>query len=162
MSPMNIVSSTPFPSRFREDGFTVVETLVTLFVAVLFLVSINLVFTTIGRATASARSRNDAGNLAYNNLRKYAYNGASTSWFSCTTTSDLQQSASATGQVVDSGSVSSAQTTLPQPVTYKIVAIAPYGCTGVSPKPPLLIRSSITYGPDNLTIMQASYTENTL
>lgn len=148
-----------------ESGFTVVETLVTLIVAVVLVVAINTLFVTVIRSTASARNRANASTLAYTYLRTYAYPGASTTWFgTCDATKDMQQNASAPGvqPAGSSGSLDASQTTLPLPVTYTVVGLAPYGCVSPNDKSPLLVRATITYGPDNLTVTHATYLEQAL
>lgn len=138
-------------------GFTIVEVLVTIFIATVFIIAIAVLYGLVVANTAAARNRADASDLAYQNLRTYAYSGATpASWsitFSCDNNSDYQSNPSAPGQLLDHGSLSSAQTTMPQPVNYQITAIAPFGCGG----PPILVRSQVTYGPDNIKVEHESY-----
>lgn len=140
-----------------SSGFTAIETLVTLVIAVIFILAINTLFITVIRSTASARNRANASTLAYSYLRQYAYTGALASWFTCDNTTDLRQHASAGGQSLSSGTLNSTQTSLPQPVSFSVRAFAPYGCDSANEKSPLLVRATVTYGPDDLTVDHATY-----
>lgn len=144
-----------------DKGFTIVETMVTLIVAVIFVIALNTLFVTVIRSTASSRNRSEASTLAYSYLRTYAYPGADSSWFTCDSNTDLQQNANASGQAIPnaSGTLTSSQTSLPQPVSYSVKALAPYGCAGTASSSPLMIRSTVTYGSEKLTVDHATYLE---
>lgn len=143
----------------NQQGFTVVETVVTLVVAVLFVITINTLFVAIIRSTASNRNRADASNAAYAYLRKYAYAGAPTNWFACTNSDDMQANSNPSGQSLERGQLDASQTTLPQPVSYAITAFAPYGCGADATGAPVLLRATVTYGPDKLSVDHATYLE---
>lgn len=131
--------------------------MVTVIVAVFFIVAINVLFVAVIKATSGASDRTTASTTAYSNLRKYAYAGARPTWFNDCASADMQSQANPPGQTLDAGSLSASQIDLPQPVTYSIKAFAPYGCSGPNAGSPLLIRSTVTYGPDNLTVTHATY-----
>lgn len=141
--------------KTSTDGFTIVETLITLIIAVIFVLAINTIFITVIRATSSTSSRAVASNLAYSNLRKYAYAGATPSWFKCDSNSDLQLNKNALGQSLEGGNIDSSQTSLPQPVKYTVTAYSPYGCAASGA--PVLVRSQVVYGPDNLSVVHATF-----
>jgi prepilin-type N-terminal cleavage/methylation domain-containing protein len=55
-----------------QAGFSAVELLVTLFVAVIFLAAGNMFYSTIVQDSGSARQQARASNVAYDYLRRYA------------------------------------------------------------------------------------------
>jgi len=56
-------------NRHREDGFTAVELLVTLFVAAIFLLAAYQVYSIVTNDSATTRSRSKASNIALDNAR---------------------------------------------------------------------------------------------
>ena len=60
-------------SRY-QSGFSAVELLVTLFVAVVFLMAGNQLYAAIVQDSGESRQQARASNLAYNTLRQYAAN----------------------------------------------------------------------------------------
>ncbi len=58
-------------SRRKEEGFTAVELLVTLFVAAAFLIAGYQLFSLVIRDGGQTRSESRAGNIAYDYLRRY-------------------------------------------------------------------------------------------
>lgn len=146
-----------------NQGFTAVETLIAVIVAALFIILLNALYTAVTRASATARNRADASDIAYDKLRTYAYGGATPTWFTCDTTTgsantnDLTVNPNATGQSLTLGAISAAQTAIPQPVTYSVVALAPYGCNNSNAQSPIMVRSTVTYGPNHDTITHTEY-----
>ncbi len=57
--------------RIKEEGFTAVELLVTLFVAAAFLIAGYQLFSLVIRDGGQTRSESRAGNVAYDYLRRY-------------------------------------------------------------------------------------------
>jgi prepilin-type N-terminal cleavage/methylation domain-containing protein len=58
-------------SNRKQEGFTAVELLVTLFVAAAFLIAGYQLFSLVIRDGGQARSESRAGNIAYDYLRRY-------------------------------------------------------------------------------------------
>lgn len=135
----------------EQSGFTLVEVLVTIIVATLFVVTISQLTTAQSKVTANVNAYNTADLLAYNNLRTYAYGKAPT-WFDCTYTGgnpDAMTLIAKTDAVVG----------LPAPVTQSVVATAPYGCGGGSSGIgyPIKVVSTVTYGPSAKVVVHATY-----
>ncbi len=61
-------------TRQKEEGFTAVELLVTLFVAAAFLIAGYQLFSLVIRDGGQTRSESRAGNVAYDYLRRYTSN----------------------------------------------------------------------------------------
>jgi Tfp pilus assembly protein PilV len=144
-------------NKHRQTGFTVIETMVTVIVAVIFIMAINVLFIAVIKSSSSSSNRTTASMLAYSNLRKYAFAGAKPTWFTDCANADMQTQASPPGQTLESGTLTTSQVNLPQPITYSVIAFAPYGCSGPASGSPLLVRSKVTYGPDNLSVTHATY-----
>ena len=152
--------------RPKDTGFTVVEVIITLFVGVAFIMLLNTLSLTIIRGSVAAQNQAVASSLAYAYLRKYAFAGAQPSNFnfSCTTSNDVTQGADPTGSdYTRDGTLleplngqTIAPSSLPQPVSYSVIALAPYGCLGTV-KPPILIRATVSYGPSGITVSHATY-----
>lgn len=141
----------------RENGFTAIEALVTVIVAAIFLLAINMLYISISQSMSLARSRAVSNDLAYSYLRKYVAAGSTPDWFVCDTatgssnTNDLTINSSATGQTLASGTLNDSEVGLPGPVTYSVKALAIYGCSGVNLKKPIRVDSVVTYGPTSQT-----------
>ena len=138
----------------QSDGFTVVELLVTLIVATMFLVTFYGMFIAINAFNVSAKQRSLADNTAYSVLRKYASPDISPdTWFACSTETgssndnDRAVNSNATGTVIDSGTMTTADTGLPVPISYTVNALALYGCAGANAGKPIRVRVDLTYGP---------------
>lgn len=140
----------------EQKGFTLVETIVTIVVASIFIASIVTLYGSIDQAYSQSHYRAVASDVAYSYLRKYTASGSLSS-FTCSTatgssnTNDLTINQNAVGQTLESGTVSS----LPKPTTYSVIALAPYGCSGTNAGKPLIIRSTVTYGANNASIQHA-------
>jgi type II secretory pathway pseudopilin PulG len=141
-----------------QSGFSAVEMLITIIVAAMFIISFNTLFLTITQTSAQTRYRSVANDLAYANLRQYVSADAKPTWFVCSTaagssnTNDSTVNANAQGQVLKSGTLTKAATTLPEPISYSVRALAIYGCSGTNAGKPLRVESTITYGPSALVI----------
>jgi hypothetical protein len=135
----------------HEDGYLLVEVIVTLVAATLFLGGIFSLYTTQTQLSGSVSFFNNADRLAYNNLRIYA-NGRSPTWFTCTYVSGAPQS-------VTLVSSTSAVDGVPSPVIQSVVATAPYGCGGGSTGLgyPIRVVSSVTYGLGARKVVHATY-----
>lgn len=135
----------------RVAGFTVVEVMVTVVIAALFIITITQLHITQSKVVSVMTSYDTADLLAYNNLRTFAY-GKSPSWFECEYSGGsplpmtlLQSSNDVQG--------------IPSPVEQTVVATAPYGCGGSSTTIgyPIRIVSTVTYGSDDKVIVHATY-----
>lgn len=135
----------------NSSGFTLVEVLVTILIATLFIIAIVQLSVSQSKITSSVSSYSRADLLAYNNLRTYAYGKAPT-WFECNYTGgnpDAVTLISSTDPVDG----------LPSPVTQSVVATAPYGCGGGSSGIgyPIKVVSTVTYGPSAKVVVHATY-----
>ncbi len=135
----------------EQSGFTLVEVLVTIIVATLFVVTISQLTTAQSKVTSNVNAYNTADLLAYNNLRTYAYGKAPT-WFDCNYTGanpDAMTLIAKTDPVAG----------LPAPVTQSVIATAPYGCGGGSSGIgyPIKVVSTVTYGPSAKVVVHATY-----
>lgn len=130
-----------------DEGFTIIEALVAIIVAFVFILAIYLISSTITVFAVNTNHTYRADALAYRNLRTYA-NGRSPTWFTCPSTqTDPVQLYSSTSAV--SG--------LPGPVQQTVVADAPYGCSGSSAGSPIRVTSTVTYGPNNAESRSTTY-----
>lgn len=150
------------PSEHRlSAGFTVVEVLVTIMVAAMFIIALYLLSTSVNSAAAGDRNRANASDIAYGYLRKYATADLTPLTWSnplvCDNTSDLTANASASGQILESGTLSSGLNGIPTPVTYKVTALAIYGCSGANSKKPVRVEAQITYGPNSQVIKHTTF-----
>ena len=138
-------------SSSDQAGFTLVEVLVTIIVAALFVVTITQLSVSQSKLTNNVNSYNNADLLAYNNLRTYAYGKAPT-WFDCTY-------ASGSPQPMILINKSDPVEGIRPPVVQSVVATAPYGCGGGSSGIgyPIKVVSTVTYGPDAKVIVHATY-----
>jgi prepilin-type N-terminal cleavage/methylation domain-containing protein len=150
-------------SAKSENGFTIIELMVTIFVAALFLGGIVTLTTTYNYFMALARQTSIADNLSYRYLQKYSRSDyAAVDWFVCDNESDAVINPSTQGKLLESGTLSGNDTKLPDPVKYEVRTVAPYGCSGNNADEPVLVRSKITYGSTNREIVQTQYTRGTI
>jgi Tfp pilus assembly protein FimT len=135
----------------KGAGFTVVEVLITVIVAALFVLSITQLSVTQTKLTSTMTTYGVANLLSYNNLRTYAY-GKSPNWFECVYSSGNPQPMTL---LTSTSSVSG----LPSPVSQTVVATAPYGCGGDSSSIgyPIRVVSTVTYGPSAKVVVHATY-----
>lgn len=148
----------PLSTNTRYDqGFTIIEVLVTLIVAAIFITTILQVYLLQTQISTQTRAYTSADLLAYNNLRTYA-NGQSPTWFQCNYTGT---NTSPDPQIlIDPDPTKNPVTDpyIPAPATQSVVATAPYGCGGSSRLGyPIQIVSTVTYGPDNVKVTHATF-----
>lgn len=138
-------------------GFTIIEAVATIVVGGMFLFSLVMLFSAVNKSSVVTRNQAIANDLSYAYLRKYAYAGATPTWFTtCDSTTDLTANSNATGLVLTSGSLSSSESGLPSPVSYSVKAFAIYGCSGVNLKSPIRVDASVTYSPNNLSVSHST------
>ena len=121
----------------RDEGFTVVELLVTLFVAALFVLSGWQLYTVVTTRSAEAQQESEAGDLAYSVLRGWEWGAdeyVSAAVCSSSTT------ATSISPLPDTGS-------LPSPVDVKMSRCNPI--TGVNMNRVIV---TVIYGPDELEV----------
>ena len=123
-----------------DEGFTIVEVVVTLLFISIISLGILTMHTQVSILSIINRQDQKASYLAYDNMRKYV-NGAPPTWFLCT-----NQIPGVAQQVLFSleGPVSE----LPGATKQKVVASAPYGCGNAvsSLGMPIRVESVVTYG----------------
>lgn len=136
---------------YEQRGFTIVEVLVTLAAASLFISAIYMLQITQIKLAKSVSSYSNADQLAYNNLRVFA-NGKSPTWFTC-------NYVSGSPAAMTLKSSTDAVNGITPPVTQTVTATAPYGCGGGSSGLgyPIRVISSVTYGPAGKTVVHATY-----
>ena len=133
-----------------ESGFTLIEALVSVVVAAIFILAMTGMYVAQLQLSVSTAAYDQVDQLAYNNLRSYA-DGRKPSWFSCV------YSGSPAKPQPQSLIAPGTMTTLPGVkglVSQSVVATAPFGC-GDNIVKPILITSSATYG--GRTITHATY-----
>lgn len=146
-----------------QQGFSVLELMVAIVVGAIFLTSAIMISVIVERSMANARNQAVASDIAYRYMRKYVSIADTPSWFNCSTasgssnTNDALVNPNAQGQLVESGTLTNANSGLPEPISYEVRAIAAYGCSGVNAGTPLLVTSSVTYGSSNERVQQATY-----
>lgn len=145
------MQKTRVPSS-KAAGFTLIEVLVAVVVAALFISAFSQMYIIQSRLATEMDTYEQADALAYTNLRTYAFGKAPT-WFTCTYSS---------GSPVPMNLIQSddAVEGLPGPVSQTVVATAPYGCGGSSGTIgyPIKVVSTVTYGPDARKVVHATYT----
>jgi len=135
----------------KQSGFTLIEVLVAVVVAALFITAFSQMYIIQSRIAKDMKTFDKADMLAYSNLRTYAYGKAPT-WFTCSHTSTNPDA------VVLINSTDPVEG-LPSPVTQNVTATAPYDCGGASGTTgyPIKVVSTVTYGPDGRTVTHATY-----
>ena len=138
-------------SSSDQAGFTLVEVLVTIIVAALFIVTITQLSVSQSKLSSNVNSYNNADLLAYNNLRTYAY-GKPPTWFECTYTGGNPDSMILIDKTEDVSGIT-------PPVKQSVIATAPYGCGGGSSGIgyPIKVVSTVTYGADAKVVVHATY-----
>jgi prepilin-type N-terminal cleavage/methylation domain-containing protein len=139
------------PRSLHTEGFTLVEVLISIVIAAVFIGAIAQISITQNTISSLTTSYDNADLLAYNNLRTYAY-GKSPSWFQC-----VYSSGSPLPMTLLSSSA--AVSGIPSPVTQTVTATAPYGCGGSSSGIgyPIKVQSTVTYGSSGKTVVHATY-----
>lgn len=139
-------------------GFTIIELMVTLFVASLFIGGFVTLTTTYNYYMALARQTSIADNTSYSYLQKYSRpDYDSTQWFTCNPSSDKQANPAAAGARIDAGTISGDSVSLPDPVSYTVTATAPYGCSGPNRTKPVRVDVTVTYGAAARSVSHSSY-----
>lgn len=132
-------------------GFSLVEVIMAIAVASLFVISVGQIYLTQTRLSKISAAHTSADLLAYNNLRTYSY-GKAPMWFKCeyVSGSPLAQTLLSSTAPVSS---------IPSPVTQTVVATAPYGCGGgnVGMGYPIRVISTVMYGDDGKVVTHATY-----
>jgi len=134
-----------------SSGFTLVEVLVTIIVAAIFILAFSQLHIVQSRVSTISTAYDTADLLAYNNLRTYAY-GEAPNWFNCVYSGGNPQPMTLL-------SSTSPVSGLPSPVTQTVVATAPYGCGGSSSGIgyPIRVTSTVTYDTDSKVVVHATY-----
>ncbi len=130
-----------------EGGFTLIEALVTVIVAAIFILAMTELYVVQLQLSTSTTAYDQVDQLAYNNLRAYA-DGRKPTWFSCVYSSGNPQPQKLMDNI---------PTTLPGlkgNIVQLVVATAPFGC-GSNVVKPILVTSSATY--QGRTITHATY-----
>ena len=137
--------------RQSEAGFTLIESLITIIIATLFVIAISQLYITQVRITTALTSYNNADLLASDNLRTYAY-GKPPSWFVCAYSNGNPIARTILNKNNDVDGIQS-------PVVQTVVATAPYGCGGGSSGIgfPIKVVSTVTFGSESKAVVHATY-----
>ena len=138
-------------SRTNQKGFTLIETIVTLVVSLIFTITIIGLFLFIRSINSTAKAYHTADALAYENLRIYA-NGQPPTWFKCTYPSGSSTPSSMT--LIDKTDNVNG---IPSPVRQIVIAEAPYGCNDEKMSEPIKITSTVIYGSFGKKITHTTY-----
>lgn len=145
-----------------QEGFTIPELLVTLIVVALFITIFFELFSSISTASMNQRFKALADNTAYSMLKRYSTPSISpTAWFTCDTDTgtnndnDVVVNGAANGTTIKSGTLTRADTGLPEPISYTINALAIYGCAGANAGKPIRLQITLSYGSPSKTITHA-------
>jgi len=135
----------------HTPGFTLVEVIIAIVIASMFVVTIGQIYIVQSRLSSITAAFNNADLLAYNNLRTYSYGKAPT-WFECVYASGSPQPQTLIN-------LTNPVSNIPSPVVQTVVATAPYGCGGSSSGIgyPIRIVSTVSYGNDGKTVVHATY-----
>ncbi len=133
----------------NQQGFTLIEILTTIVVALIFLLSAFQLTGSIQQLAITGNQTNVADLLAYSNMRQYANSQSPNEWFNC--------DAYVPGTPVVLINKSGSSPNLPNPVVQHVEVTAPYGCSGASAGLPLRIESYVQYGTGTKRITHATY-----
>lgn len=139
--------------RKDQSGFTIVELLVTVITAAMFVGMFYQLFVVLVNINATARNTAQASDLAYSNLRLYPT--AASTGLTCNTATNVSTTVNlipATGSPV--AAVDSDYTELGS-VTEQVTAQFPYGCSAVYNVVKLV--STVTYGTSAYKVSYATY-----
>lgn len=136
----------------RQSGFTVIELLVTIIVAALFVGVFYQMYVILVTINANARNTAQASNLSYSNMRRYPT--ASSTGLNCQTTTAQPGGVSylkgsSTPNFVTNGDYQELG-----PVSEVVVASFPYGCSAIYDV--IKLVSTVTYG-RNSKVSYATY-----
>lgn len=147
----------------KQSGFTIVELIVTIVVAGMFIAVISQMNGFVVSMATTSHRFELASNLAYNNLRIYA-NGGKPTWFDCIGDEASETSAPFTDGKTHTDAAgrdiytsSAAVTGLPSPVTQTVNVLAPYGCGTSASGMPVRVVSTVTYGSPARKVVHATY-----
>jgi Tfp pilus assembly protein PilV len=134
-----------------QAGFTLIEALITIIIATLFVIAISQLYITQVRITTALTSYNNADLLASNNLRTYAF-GKQPSWFDCNYNNGSPDPQNVLTKTENVDGIQS-------PVIQTVVATAPYGCGGGSSGIgyPIKVVSKVTFGNEAKVVVHATY-----
>jgi len=147
-------------SRTDSAGLTLVETLVAIFVAALFLIMLYTLNSVVGVGTAKAREMAVAAAYADHYLQwqttdKTDQRTALTAICASTPNLvDLTANPNAAGQVIANVTTADPDFPLPSPVSTTWRGFFPAGCSATAP---MLWTLKIIWGPSNQTVQQAIY-----
>lgn len=138
----------------KNEGFTTIELLITLFVGFAFIATFFQLFTIIDQGVTESRWQSTASNLAYSNLRQFS---ARPGTFDCsgsstTTLTNLTIRRWAPGQLIYNPTPGDYDG-LPGTVRQEVRAYAPAGC---GPDMPIKLQSIVYYG-DDKQVRHATY-----
>lgn len=146
----------------KQTGFTTVELLVTILTATIFTIILYQLFIVANMAMDATKKRAIASELAYSYIGRYnTADNLPTNWFVCDTatgsanTNDFTKNQAAAGQTLVSGTLTNTPG-LPRTTTYKVTAVATYGCSGGNAGSPILLEASVTYGSPAQTVKHAT------
>jgi prepilin-type N-terminal cleavage/methylation domain-containing protein len=132
----------------KQSGFTIVELLVTIIVAALFVGVFYNMFVILIGVNSNARNISQAGNLAYSNMRRYPTAATITgTGISCAIPGGTGNLLNTTGTDSDYPDLGS--------VTETVTASFPYGCSAVYDV--IKIVSVVTYGASGNKVSYATY-----
>lgn len=134
----------------QSEGFTVVELLVTIIVAAMFVTMFYQLFVTLVQMNADARRNTQASDLAYSNMRRYPT--VVSTGLTCVDATTI------TNLIPASGSPTTAtDSDYPElgPVTEQVTAQFPYGCSVNYNL--IKLESTVMYKNNTLTLSHATY-----
>jgi prepilin-type N-terminal cleavage/methylation domain-containing protein len=137
----------------QQSGFTVVELLVTIIVASLFIAVFYNLFLILVGVNSSSRNVSQASDLAYSNMRRYP-TAASTGLNCATTTAQPNGVSYLMGSATPTAAVDSDYPELGS-ITETVAASYPYGCAAVYDVVKLV--SVVTYGSNSTKVSYATY-----
>ena len=127
--------------KHSQNGLTVTELIITIFVASIFVMAIYQLYTISVVNNVDSRRLSLANDMAYTELRKYP-TAASIPSFTCNADTDkTNASYTGLGYTVSTSTVTSS-TTLPNPVVTKISAFNPKGCSSALKE----VTVTVSYG----------------
>ncbi len=137
----------------KQSGFTIVELLITVITAAMFVGMFYQLYVVLVGINATARSTAQASDLAYSNLRLYPT--VISTGLTCNTATNVS---STVNLIPSSGSPTAAvSSNYPElgSVTQQVTAQFPYGCSAVYNVVKLV--STVTYGTASYKVSYATY-----
>ena len=152
--------------RHSQQGFTIVEMIVTIVVAALFFTFFFQVYVILESQRLVVARQAKASDVAYSNLRKFTARPAG---LTCDSTMDLVTNGAASGKLLGDQTYTTNSSTygfLAEPTTVTqslgpnstqtVKAFAPSGCANFT-SDPIKIVSTVTYGNNGDSVSHASY-----